>query len=308
MTSAAYHIPVMAEASLGWWCSEPAGTYVDATFGGGGHSRLLLEALSPAAKLIGFDQDPEARANAPQDPRLRFIPANFREMEAWLLLTETLPVDGILADLGVSSHQLDETARGFTFREEAPLDMRMNPDQPLDAATVVNEYSEEQLEEILKAYGELRNARALARAIVGARGVAALQTSSDLNRALQPVLPKYNDWKILARVYQAVRIEVNDELNALKQFLQQSLRCLRPGGRLVVLSYHSLEDRLVKTFLREGRFGGKAPEDFYGRKQTPWRELTRGAEKATEEEMEQNPRARSVRLRAAEKQAQPLTS
>lgn len=293
----------MANACLEALSLKPNGTYVDVTFGGGGHSRLILNQLGPEGKLFAFDQDSDAAANAPDDPRLTFIPANFSHIRRFLRLHNALPVDGILADLGVSSHQIDAPERGFSFRFDAPLDMRMDQNHGVDAATLLNEIEEYALTQILKQYGELNNAHKLSRMIMVARNKSAIKTTFDLKRALEPVLPRDQQSKFLAKVFQAIRIEVNQEMKVLEDFLHQSVSCLKTGGRLVVLAYHSLEDRPVKNFLRSGNTEGLETKDFFGNLLRPFTPITAKAGKADEFEIQQNSRARSARLRIGERNA-----
>lgn len=299
-----YHIPVLLRPTVDLLVFRPGGVYVDATFGGGGHSRHILETMDAKARLISLDQDPDAaqqaKALAP-DARFTFIATNFRDLKVAMLQAGVKKVDGILADLGVSSHQFDEASRGFSYRAEAPLDMRMNPDQPLSAHTVLNTYPEAQLATMFREYAEARKPYLLAKLIVQARALKPLETTLDLLNALRPALPKHNDWDMLAPLFQAIRIEVNDEMGALKEFLEAARDVLAPGGRLVILSYHSLEDRLVKHFLRFGNFEGKAEKDFYGNLLTPFEAVTRKAIAPPDDEIAQNPRARSAKLRAAAK-------
>jgi len=302
-----YHVPVLREASVRLLDVQPAGRYVDVTFGGGGHSRAILEKLGPEGQLMVFDQDPDAEQNLPQNAtgepntRLRFEPANFRELQLSLNRAGWPPVDGILADLGVSSHQFDTPMRGFLFRQNATLDMRMNPEQLLSAREVINEYPEERLADLFYHFGELRGARRLAKAVAAARASKALDTTFDLVEAIEPLLPRTDRNSLLAQVFQAIRIEVNDELGALEALLAQSLEVLKPTGRLVVISYHSLEDRRVKHVFRTGNLAGDVKKDFFGRTLTPWEPITRKPIMPTEAEIAANPRSRSAKLRAAAK-------
>lgn len=291
----------MADACLDALNIRPEGTYVDVTFGGGGHSRLILSQLGPQGRLIAFDQDADAANNIPDDPRFTFVSANFSHIRRFLRLHEALPVDGILADLGVSSHQIDAPERGFSFRFNAPLDMRMDQNHGIDAATLLNEIDESALTRILRNYGELNNAGKLSRMIMVARNKSAIKTTFHLKQALEPVLPRDQQSKFLAKVFQAIRIEVNQEMKVLEDFLHQTTSCLKPGGRLVVLAYHSLEDRPVKNFLRSGNVEGVETKDFYGNLQRPFTPLTAKAGKADELELQQNSRARSARLRIGER-------
>ncbi|MDR2894190.1 MAG: 16S rRNA (cytosine(1402)-N(4))-methyltransferase RsmH [Alistipes sp.] len=296
-----YHTPVLLDESVELLDIRPDGTYADLTFGGGGHSRAILERLSEQGRLYGFDQDADARANVPLDPRFHFVEGNFRFMRGLLRDAEAGEVDGVLADLGVSSHHFDAAERGFSFRADAPLDMRMNRGGRLTAAHVVNEYETGRLIEILRDYGELDNAHRIVGRIVEARRGAPVTTTGELVEAVRPLVPRSDENRWLSKLFQALRIEVNGEIEALKMALEQSLKALRPGGRLVVISYHSLEDRLVKNFFRAGNFEGTVEKDFYGRAVTPFEIVTRKAIAPTPEEIERNPRSRSAKLRAAKK-------
>ena len=297
-----YHVPVLLHESIDGLNVRPNGTYVDVTFGGGGHSRELLRRLGPAGRLFGFDQDADAERNVPgDDRRFTFVRSNFRYLSNWMRYYDVDEIDGLIADLGVSSHHFDEAERGFSFRFDAPLDMRMNERSGRTAADVVNRYDEEQLANVLYLYGEMRNSRKLATAIVKARSVKAVETIDDLLRIVRPLMPREREKKDLARVFQALRIEVNQEMQALHEMLESALRVLRPGGRLAVLTYHSLEDRMVKNFIRSGRMDGKVEQDFYGRKLTPWRAVNNKVILPSEQEMLDNPRSRSAKLRIAEK-------
>ena len=296
-----YHVPVMLDESIELLDIRPGGTYVDVTFGGGGHSRGILERLSDSGRLFAFDQDRDARRNLPDDPRLVFVESNFRFMRGWLRCHGVERVDGILADLGVSSHHFDTRQRGFSFRFDAPLDMRMNQRARLSAADVVNRYETGKLIRIFRDYGELDAPHRIAGCIERVRRERPLASISDLIEAVAPVTPRGADSKFLAKLFQAIRIEVNGEMDALEMMLEQALRVLRPGGRLVVITYHSLEDRLVKNFMRSGNFTGKPEKDFYGRPRTPWELVVRKAIVPSAEETERNPRSRSAKLRAAEK-------
>lgn len=301
MTTAVYHKPVLLAESLRLLQVPPAGTIVDATFGGGGHARAILQALGTEGRLLAFDRDPDAAHNAPADPRFELIPMDFRHLSSELAARGIQQIDGLLADLGVSSHQFDTPARGFSFRTEAPLDMRMNPEAELSAADLLNNYPAEDIARVLYEYGELRRSRAMARALAAARSRRPFGTTADLEAALTGFLPPSAQAKFLAKVYQALRIEVNDELRALRELLAQTPALLRPHGRLVVLSYHSLEDRLVKRFLRSGTFSPEVPTDAFGQPLSPWHVLTRRPVEPNDEEIAANPRARSARLRAAER-------
>jgi S-adenosyl-methyltransferase MraW len=280
---------------------DPAGTYADLTFGGGGHSRRILEELGPEGRLYGFDQDRDTLANSPADGRFHYVESNFRFLRGALRLRGVMQVDGILADLGVSSHHFDAVERGFSFRGEAPLDMRMNQRGTLTAAKIVNTYSTEELTRILGDWGEVETPWKAANCIVRAREAEQIRTTAQLVEAVRPCTPRKDESKFLTKLFQALRIEVNGEMEALKMALEQSLKVLRPGGRLVVIAYHSLEDRLVKNFLRSGNFSGEVEKDFFGRAQTPFEVVTRKAVVPSAEELERNPRSRSAKLRAAVK-------
>ena len=301
-----YHIPVLLQPTVDGLAIQPAGTYVDVTFGGGGHSREILRRLGPDGRLYSFDQDADAEQNLPEgDERFTFVRSNFRYLANWMRYYGVEAVDGVLADLGVSSHHFDAEERGFSFRFDAPLDMRMNGRAGQTAADLVNQYGEEELAHIFYLYGELKNSRRIAAALVKARSAAPLLTTGDLLEAVRPLMPREREKKDLARVFQALRIEVNHEMDALQEMLQAALRVLRPGGRLSVLTYHSLEDRMVKNFIRSGRMDGKVEQDFYGRKLTPWRAVNNKVILPSQEEQEENPRSRSAKLRIAEKIAMP---
>ncbi|MBR2424453.1 MAG: 16S rRNA (cytosine(1402)-N(4))-methyltransferase RsmH [Tidjanibacter sp.] len=305
MDNTIYHIPALAEESMEALAINPDGVYVDLTFGGGGHSRLILERLSPQGRLYSFDQDADAQANIPADDRLHFVESNFRFMRSQLRLRGVGDgqVDGVLADLGVSSHHFDTAERGFSFKADlaAPLDMRMNRKAAFTAATLVNTYEQEALAALLREYGELDTTYKIAACIVRARATKEITTVGDLVEAVAPCTPKKDGAKFLTKLFQALRIGVNGEMEALKMALEQSLKVLRPGGRLAVISYHSLEDRLVKNFVRCGNFEGKVEKDFYGNISTPWEAVSRKAIVPTAEEVERNPRSRSAKLRVAEK-------
>lgn len=296
-----YHVPVMLQECLEGMQLRPEGCYVDVTFGGGGHSRAILKELQGAGMLYSFDQDPDAAARAPQQPCFAFIASNFRHLARFMDYYDRLgQVDAILADLGVSSHHFDAMERGFSFRDEAPLlDMRMNNRAGLSARDLLNSYEEEQLADVLYRYGELKQSRSLAKLIVKARSVAPLQTVGDLIAALRPALRPDQEKKLLACIFQALRIEVNGELKALEELLEASLRVLRPGGRLVVMTYHSLEDRIVKNFLKGTDDSAEA--QIYGTTRSAWRLVTRKPLVASAEELERNPRSRSAKLRIAER-------
>jgi 16S rRNA (cytosine1402-N4)-methyltransferase len=280
---------------------RPEGTYVDVTFGGGGHSREILKQLNNYGRLLAFDQDADARQNLVDDKRFVFIDQNFRYLKNFARLHHAIPVDGILADLGVSSYQFDQAERGFSIRFDAELDMRMNRASELSAKEVINSYSEAELHRIFGIYGEIQNAKSLANTIVTARLNGPIVTVADLKNAISKRIPKGKENKYLAQVFQALRIEVNQELEALKDFLIQSAEVLVSGGRLVVMSYHSLEDRLVKNFINKGKFSGEVEKDLYGNDNKPFDAFSRGAITASEEEIGKNNRARSAKLRIAVK-------
>ena len=297
-----YHIPVLLHESVDGLNIHPSGTYVDVTFGGGGHSREILRRLGDDGHLYSFDQDADAEGNIPEgDERFTFVRSNFRYLTNWMRYYGVDHIDGLIADLGVSSHHFDAEERGFSFRFDAPLDMRMNGRAGMTAADIVNRYDEERLANVLYLYGELKNSRKLAAAMVKARALKAVETIDDLLQIVQPFMPREREKKDLARVFQALRIEVNHEMDALHEMLEAALKVLRPGGRLVVLTYHSLEDRMVKNFVRSGRMDGKVEQDFFGRKLTPWRAVNNKVIVPDEEEQRTNPRSRSAKLRIAEK-------
>ena len=291
-----YHKPVLLAESVDALVNNPDGVYVDVTFGGGGHSREILSRLSEKGRLFSFDQDSDALNNAIEDPRFTLINQNFRFLENSLLMYGVTQVDGVLGDLGVSSHQFDKAERGFSIRSDAPLDMRMNKMQDIDAYKIVNEYDEEALADIFYYYGELREARKLAREIVNKRKSADIKTTEDLKKVFSYV-PAHKSNKFFAQVFQAIRIEVNQELDALKEMLVQSSNVLKKDGRLVIISYHSLEDRLVKKFLKNGMFEGEPERDVYGNYQKIFELPYRKAIVPTEEEIEDNSRARSAKMR-----------
>jgi 16S rRNA (cytosine1402-N4)-methyltransferase len=296
-----YHVPVMLKPCIDGLNIKPDGVYVDVTFGGGGHSREILKHLGPNGTLIAFDQDVDAKQNIPDDKRLVFIDQNFGFLRNNLRLKGFKKVDGILADLGVSSHQFDVPERGFSIRYNADLDMRMDQNGQLTAADVLNTYAEDKLHKIFGIYGEVKNAKSLARAIVTARLVTPFVDINGFKKAIAEYIPKGKENKYLAQVFQALRIEVNAEIQVLENFLEQAAEVLNPGGRLVIMSYHSLEDRPVKNFMAKGKFQGEVEKDFFGNQQKPFNVLTRKAIVATDEEIAQNNRARSAKLRIAEK-------
>lgn len=298
-----YHVPVLLHESLEGMDIHPDGVYVDVTFGGGGHSREILRRLGDEGRLYGFDQDADAEQNIPDDERFVFVRSNFRYLYNFMrYYDEVGEVDALLADLGVSSHHFDDRERGFSFRFEGSLDMRMNTRAGQTAADVLNNYTEEQLADVFYLYGELKNARRLAAAVVAYRtGKKPILTSGDLLEIVTPFIGRDKEKKFLAQVFQALRIEVNDEMRALREMLGASLRVLKPGGRLVVITYHSLEDRLVKNFLKTGNFEGKVEQDFFGNVRSPFKLLSGKVITPSKEEIERNPRSRSAKLRIAEK-------
>lgn len=300
MKSAEYHIPVLLPESIAGLTVDPKGIYLDLTFGGGGHSHEILSLLEEGS-LIAFDQDPDVLDKLPDNPHFQFVQHNYRYLGQFLDYLGIKKVDGILADLGVSSHHLDAPERGFSFRFDAPLDMRMNQKADLNAGKIVNQYSQDDLKRILRAYGELDRPGAYASRIVRAREDKPVETTTDLVDCLKPMLKRGRENKDLAKVFQALRIEVNQELDGLAEMLEQALRYLKPGGRLVVISYHSLEDRLVKNFMRSGRIDGLIEKDFYGKPLSPFKVISRKVIVPTDKEMERNSRARSAKMRIAEK-------
>ena len=296
-----YHKPVLLDESIDGLYIKPGGSYVDLTFGGGGHSREVLKKLGKNGRLVAFDQDQDTFANVPDDKRVIFVRANFRYLKHYLRYYAIEKVDGILADLGISSHQIDQPERGFSFKTDAVLDMRMDMRSGRTASRLLNETSSEELVRIFRSFGELPNAVALSAAIVGAREVAAIETTEDLEKVLKRFIPKHQPSKFLARVYQALRIEVNREMEVLGEMLLQTAECMRSGGRLVVITYHSIEDRIVKNYMRSGNLEGKIEKDFFGNIQSPWRVVNRSVITPTEEEIKKNNRARSAKLRIAER-------
>jgi 16S rRNA (cytosine1402-N4)-methyltransferase len=297
-----YHNPVLLDESVSALIGSPKGIYADATFGGGGHTSEILRRIDPEGRVISFDRDSDAIANKPDDERLTLIRSDFRWIQNHLLHQGcTEGVDGILADLGVSSHQFDTAERGFSFRYEAPLDMRMNQEATLTAAEIVNTYPQEDLEKILRLYGEVDNSRKLAQLICKAREASPINTTTELGKAIESVLPKFAEHKFLAKVYQALRIEVNQEMKSLEKFLIGAAKSLKPGGKLVIITYHSLEDRMVKNFIKAGNIEGKVEKDFYGNATAPLKAVNRKPILPQEEEIASNTRARSAKLRIAEK-------
>ena len=295
-----YHIPALLTESIDALNINACGSYVDATFGGGGHSRAILQRLGPAGHLYGFDRDLDALRNAPDDSRFTFVHSDYRFIPNFLHYYGCDKADGILADLGVSFHHFDSGERGFSFREDAPLDMRMNRKGERTAAQIIADASPEKLESIFRAYTDLKRPRLLATAIVQARSASPILTTSQLTDALTPALNPKNLKKDLAQAFQALRIETNDELHSLQRLLLNSLSVLKPGGRFAIITYHSIEDRMVKNFFRSGNLEGKVEQDFYGRVLTPWKQITRNPVVPSAEEIERNPRSRSAKLRVAE--------
>ncbi|MDM8154232.1 16S rRNA (cytosine(1402)-N(4))-methyltransferase RsmH [Bacteroides gallinaceum] len=296
-----YHIPVLLAESIEGMNLHNGGIYADLTFGGGGHSRGILDQMGPDSRLFGFDQDEDAEQNIPDDLRFTFVRSNFRYLHNFLRYYDIEETDAVLADLGVSSHHFDDATRGFSFRFDAPLDMRMNKRAGISASDIVNTYEEERLADIFYLYGELKNSRKIAAAITKARAVKPVTTTGDLVNIVKPFFGREREKKESARVFQALRIEVNHEMEALKEMLQAAIRSLKPGGRLVVITYHSLEDRMVKNVIKTGNAEGKVMQDFYGNKQTPLRAVGK-AIVPSDEEIARNPRSRSAKLRIAEKQ------
>jgi 16S rRNA (cytosine1402-N4)-methyltransferase len=295
-----YHLPVLLKESVDALLEVKGEVWVDVTFGGGGHTREILSRMGQG-RLLAFDQDADALSNLPDDERLIFVNENFRFLKRFLRFYDAIPADGILADLGVSSWQIDEPGKGFSTRFDAPADMRMDRRSTLTAAMVIAGYAEEELVRIFREYGELANSRQIAARIVKHRQQEPIETTGKLREVLLPLSPRGAENKFLAQVFQALRIEVNQELEALKDLLRQSAEVLRPGGRLVVISYHSLEDRLVKNFMKTGTFDGEPVKDFYGNLLAPFRPVNKKPLEATDEEIDRNPRARSAKLRIAEK-------
>lgn len=296
-----YHVPVMLNQSVDGLSVRKGGVYVDVTFGGGGHSREILRRMDSDSRLFGFDQDGDAAANVPQDGRFTFVLSNFRYIENWMDYYGISGVDGVLADLGVSSHHFDDVKRGFSFRHDAELDMRMNRKSHLTAAEVLNTYDEERLAFVLHTFGELKNARQIARAVIKRRNTAPFARISDLLELLQPFVGRDREKKDMAKAFQALRMEVNDETGALCRMLEGAISLLVPGGRLVVLTYHSIEDRIVKNYIRSGNAAGKVEQDFYGNRLVPLKAVNNKVIVPAEEEIERNPRSRSAKLRIAEK-------
>ncbi|HVZ98098.1 MAG TPA: 16S rRNA (cytosine(1402)-N(4))-methyltransferase RsmH [Chitinophagaceae bacterium] len=301
MQEGIYHVPVMLQEVIAGLQIDPSGIYVDCTFGGGGHSRAILRHLNENGRLIAFDQDPDARENLPEDKRVTFIPHNFRHLQRFLRLYKISYVNGVLADLGVSGHQIDEASRGFSTRFDAGLDMRMNPSQPADAAWIIQSYPEEKLHRLFEQYGEVTNAKTLAKCIIEARRTTPLKTINEFRQALYPVV-KGNPEKYFAQVFQALRIEVNDELNALKEMLIQIPDILTSKGRVVIITFHSLEDRMVKSFFKNESFDEERAPDLFGKpREKKLRIITKKPIRPSPLELQENPRSRSAKLRIAER-------
>ena len=302
VTAPGYHVPVLLKESVDGLQINPEGIYVDVTFGGGGHSREILSRLGPKGHLYSFDQDADAEQNIPADEqKFTFVRSNFRYLRNWMRYYGVEGIDGLLADLGVSSHHFDDESRGFSFRFDAPLDMRMNERDGLTAADVCNRYSEEELARLFWLYGELKNGRRLANTIVRGRADHPIATVNDLIPLVRPLIGANREKKDMAKVFQALRIEVNHEMEALHEMLDAAISCLKPSGRLVVLTYHSLEDRMVKNYMRSGNAEGKVEEDFFGNRLSPLRPVNNKVIVPDADEQERNPRSRSAKLRIAEK-------
>ena len=300
-TAETYHTPVLLQESIDGLDIKPDGVYVDVTFGGGGHSKEILRRLGKNGHLYGFDQDEDAEKNILDDDRFTFVRSNFRYLTNWMRYYNVEHIDGLLADLGVSSHHFDDETRGFSFRFEAPLDMRMNKRSGMTAAEILNDYSEEQLADIFYVYGELKNARKIASAVVKAREEKRIETTGDLMQIAEKLLQREREKKETAKLFQALRIEVNHEMDALKEMLSGACATLREGGRLSVITYHSLEDRIVKNFMKAGNVEGKVKQDFFGRTEAPLRAISNKVIVPGDEEQQKNPRSRSAKLRVAEK-------
>lgn len=296
-----YHVPVLLDESINGLNLHPDGVYIDVTFGGGGHSREILRRLPQGSRLFSFDQDADAERNIVDDDRFTFVRSNFRYLKNWMRYYEIDHIDGLLADLGVSSHHFDDESRGFSFRFDAPLDMRMNKRADKTAADIVAEYDEEALADIFYLYGELKNSRRIASALVKARQQHTIATTQDFLHVVEPFFKREREKKDMARLFQALRIEVNHEMEALKEMLAAATQLLAPGGRLSVITYHSLEDRIVKNVMKTGNAEGKVIQDFYGRIETPYRLVNNKVIVPTDEEQQRNPRSRSAKLRIAEK-------
>ena len=301
-TAECYHVPVLLHESIDGLDIKPGGVYVDVTFGGGGHSREILRRLDPTARLFSFDQDADAERNVPEGAEgFTFVRSNFRYLKNWMRFYDVDHIDGLLADLGVSSHHFDDAERGFSFRFDAPLDMRMNKRAGKTAADIVNSYDEQQLADIFYLYGEMKNSRRIAAALAKARADKPIATTQDFLKAVEPLFRREREKKDMARLFQALRIEVNHEMVALKQMLAAATELLAPGGRLSVLTYHSLEDRIVKNFMKTGNAEGKAEQDFFGRIEAPYKLVNNKVIVPDDDEQQRNPRSRSAKLRIAEK-------
>ena len=301
-TAECYHVPVLLHESIDGLDIKPGGVYVDVTFGGGGHSREILRRLDPTARLFSFDQDADAERNVPEGAEgFTFVRSNFRYLKNWMRFYDVDHIDGLLADLGVSSHHFDDAERGFSFRFDAPLDMRMNKRAGKTAADIVNSYDEQQLADIFYLYGEMKNSRRIAAALAKARADKPIATTQDFLKAVEPLFRREREKKDMARLFQALRIEVNHEMVALKQMLAAATELLAPGGRLSVITYHSLEDRIVKNFMKTGNAEGKAEQDFFGRIEAPYKLVNNKVIVPNDDEQQRNPRSRSAKLRIAEK-------
>ena len=301
-TAECYHVPVLLHESIDGLDIKPGGVYVDVTFGGGGHSREILRRLDPTARLFSFDQDADAERNVPEGAEgFTFVRSNFRYLKNWMRFYNVDHIDGLLADLGVSSHHFDDAERGFSFRFDAPLDMRMNKRAGKTAADIVNSYDEQQLADIFYLYGEMKNSRRIAAALAKARADKPIATTQDFLKAVEPLFRREREKKDMARLFQALRIEVNHEMVALKQMLAAATELLAPGGRLSVITYHSLEDRIVKNFMKTGNAEGKAEQDFFGRIEAPYKLVNNKVIVPDDDEQQRNPRSRSAKLRIAEK-------
>ena len=301
-TAECYHVPVLLHESIDGLDIKPGGVYVDVTFGGGGHSREILRRLDPTARLFSFDQDADAERNVPEGAEgFTFVRSNFRYLKNWMRFYDVDHIDGLLADLGVSSHHFDDAERGFSFRFDAPLDMRMNKRAGKTAADIVNSYDEQQLADIFYLYGEMKNSRRIAAALAKARADKPIATTQDFLKAVEPLFRREREKKDMARLFQALRIEVNHEMVALKQMLAAATELLAPGGRLSVITYHSLEDRIVKNFIKTGNAEGKAEQDFFGRIEAPYKLVNNKVIVPDDDEQQRNPRSRSAKLRIAEK-------
>ena len=300
-TADTYHVPVLLQESIDGLDIKPDGVYVDVTFGGGGHSREILRRLGPDGRLYGFDQDADAEQNVADDQRFTFVRSNFRYLKQWMRYFGEEQIDGLLADLGVSSHHFDDATRGFSFRFDAPLDMRMNKRAGMTAADVVNDYSEEQLTDVFRLYGELRNARQVAAALVKSRQQKRIETTGQLLEATERLFAREREKKEVTKLFQALRIEVNHEMEALRDMLKGAGNVLKAGGRLSIITYHSLEDRMVKNVMRTGNIEGRMEQDFFGHVRSPFRVISNKVIVPSEEEQNENPRSRSAKLRIAEK-------